>query len=187
MTALSTAAGVLLVLVASRDIFDRILHPAGSGHISGAVMRATFAVLRRVSTRRPGAIDVAGPLGILFSIFTWAVMVAVGWALIYLPHIPAGLVRIRTDYLHFAGARFFHMSDPRSSLSTALLKLWRMAAAAEGGEDAKGEAGALLRKAVEELVEVMRRQPEIEAGPDTGPEEVLRRYARVHRREPLDV
>lgn len=77
--------GGLVVLVVLRDIFHTLLHPGGHGQLSRALMRSTWWIARR--TGRTG-MGLSGPLTLLSVIVTWAGLMILGWALIYLPHVP---------------------------------------------------------------------------------------------------
>lgn len=77
--------GGLLVFLVLRDIFHTLLHPGGHGQLSRAVMRGMWRVARR--TGRVG-MGLAGPLTMLAVIGTWLTLMVLGWALVYLPHLP---------------------------------------------------------------------------------------------------
>lgn len=82
---LVSSAGVLLVLVVLRDIFHTLLHPVGNGRLSQVVVRAVWFVARRGGTT---GMRLAGPLSMLAVISTWGSLTILGWALLYLPHLP---------------------------------------------------------------------------------------------------
>lgn len=84
-TFLSTAAGVLLLVVALNDVFHTLLRPASTGRLTTLVFRTVWGMSRG---RRPLA--VSGPLTVLATISVWIVLVTLGWALVYLPHFPDG-------------------------------------------------------------------------------------------------
>ena len=88
-TSLATAAGVLLIGIAGRDIFDVLFHPEGRGALARMLARGVWAGFRRVGAGRR-ALALAGPVALLVVIGSWAALLTVGWALVYLPHIPAG-------------------------------------------------------------------------------------------------
>lgn len=77
--------GALVVLAVLRDIFHTLLHPQGRGPMSRAVMRTTWWASRRAGRV---AMGLAGPLTMLAVIATWTALMVVGWALVYLPHLP---------------------------------------------------------------------------------------------------
>lgn len=89
MTWASTAVGVLLILAALRDIFHTLWHPAGFGTLSRRVFRLVWR-LGRLRSGRSRSTDLAGPLGLLATLGTWALLLIIGFALVYLPRMPDG-------------------------------------------------------------------------------------------------
>lgn len=86
-----TALGVLVVLVALRDIFHTLWHPSGRGAISSWVMATVWRLGRR--RRERGAKGVlTGPTALLLVIVVWIALLVAGGALVYAPHIPEGVV-----------------------------------------------------------------------------------------------
>ncbi|ELS58398.1 potassium channel family protein [Streptomyces viridochromogenes] len=84
---LVTLIGAALVLIILRDLFHTLWHPTRHGGLSRFVM----TLLWRLSTRgrRPQrAVGLTGPVGMVIVVSTWACAVAVGWALVYWPHMP---------------------------------------------------------------------------------------------------
>jgi hypothetical protein len=84
-----TLLGIALILVALRDIFDVLFHPLGRGIIARRVVRGVTGIARRM----PGGGSVgllAGPLSYVAVVGTWALLLAVGWALVFLPQLPGG-------------------------------------------------------------------------------------------------
>lgn len=97
----STIAGVALVAVALNDVFQTLLRPTGTGRLTHLVFRMSWAIRR---SRRYSA---SGPLTILLVVGLWVGLVAVGWALVYLPHVPDGFAYsgvVPSDYHPFAEA-----------------------------------------------------------------------------------
>ncbi|MET9379457.1 potassium channel family protein [Streptomyces sp. NPDC002992] len=87
MTWLPTLAGAALVLYILRDVFHTLWHPTRHGGLSRLVMTSMWRLSARFGGRwRPAGI--AGPLGMALVVAAWAVTVAVGWALVYWPHMP---------------------------------------------------------------------------------------------------
>ena len=72
--------GACLVAFAFWEIFQDLFHPALSGSFSGWVGRSTFRLFRRY---RPSLLSMAGPLTFVIVIFSWALLQALGFALIY--------------------------------------------------------------------------------------------------------
>ncbi|MFF8606607.1 potassium channel family protein [Streptomyces sp. NPDC015346] len=80
--------GAALVLFVLRDVFHTLWHPTRHGGLSRLVMTALWRLSRRLNGRRRGAAGLAGPLGMVTVFSLWALGVAVGWALVYWPHMP---------------------------------------------------------------------------------------------------
>ncbi|WP_433917011.1 potassium channel family protein [Streptomyces sp. NBC_01744] len=87
MTWLPTLLGTLLVLAILRDVFHTLWHPTRHGGLSRLVMTAVWRLSAHLGPRRRPA-GLAGPLGMVSVVVIWALVVAVGWALIYWPHMP---------------------------------------------------------------------------------------------------
>lgn len=88
MTVLATIAGVALVAVAIRDVFDTLFHPHGRGVVSEALIRGVWRALHGVARTRSGILSYAGPSAFVLVVLTWVTLVVVGFALIALPHFP---------------------------------------------------------------------------------------------------
>jgi Ion channel len=85
-----TVLGVGLIALALRDIFDVLFHPLGRGMIARTIVRTLAAAARR-APRRTGSLGLlAGPIGYIAVVATWAALLAVGWALIFWPQLPQG-------------------------------------------------------------------------------------------------
>ncbi|MDK1474091.1 potassium channel family protein [Streptomyces sp. 549] len=84
---LITAAGGVLVLLALRDVFHTLWHPVGRGALSNLVVSTLWRLSRLLRLRRRFALAV-GPLAMLVVVLLWTALVAFGWALVYLPHMP---------------------------------------------------------------------------------------------------
>ncbi|MFE9882883.1 potassium channel family protein [Streptomyces sp. NPDC005784] len=84
---LVTLVGAAVVLIILRDVFHTLWHPTRHGGLSRVVM----SLLWRLSTRgrrSSRTAGLAGPVGMVTVLATWAGAVAVGWALVYWPHMP---------------------------------------------------------------------------------------------------
>jgi hypothetical protein len=88
VTTLSTIAGALLVATALRDIFDSLFHPEGKGALSRVLIRASWRVMRGLGRRSPRLFELAGPIALITVIGTWALLLLLGWTLVFLPHMP---------------------------------------------------------------------------------------------------
>jgi hypothetical protein len=87
-TVLCTIGGAVLVALALRDVFDVLFHESGRGVLAHVLMRGVWRAVRAVAKRQPNALSLAGPLALLAVVATWAVLLVVGWALIYWPRMP---------------------------------------------------------------------------------------------------
>jgi hypothetical protein len=86
-----TAVGAAVVLIGLRDIFHTLWHPSGRGGLSRWVMATVWRAGR--AARRRGRTDLlAGPLGMVAVVLGWVVLMVLGWALVYWPHLPGGFI-----------------------------------------------------------------------------------------------
>jgi hypothetical protein len=85
-----TLLGIALILIALRDIFDVLFHPLGRGIIARRVVRTVTSVARRLPGENGTFSLLAGPLAYVAVIATWAALLAVGWALVFMPQLPEG-------------------------------------------------------------------------------------------------
>lgn len=79
----------MLIAVALRDIFATLWHPRGLGTLCRALFRGLWHAAHRLD-RRGRFLDRVGPVGLAVTALTWATMIVLGWALIYLLHMPDG-------------------------------------------------------------------------------------------------
>jgi Ion channel len=85
-----TAIGAVVVLAGLRDIFHTLWHPGGRGGFSERVMSAIW---HAGSRRRHGRLGgLSGPLSMGLVVVAWVVVIVLGWALVYWPHLPDGFV-----------------------------------------------------------------------------------------------
>ncbi|MFE6691027.1 potassium channel family protein [Streptomyces sp. NPDC057743] len=89
MTWLVTLLGAALVMAILRDMFHTIWHPTRHGGLSRLVMTGMWRLSSRLSARWRAA-GLAGPLGMVCVVAVWALTVALGWAVVYWPHMPEG-------------------------------------------------------------------------------------------------
>jgi Ion channel len=85
-----TLLGVALIALALRDIFDVLFHPLGRGLIARRIIRSVSAVARRAAGSAPTLDLLAGPLSYVAVVATWTALLAIGWALVFLPQLPHG-------------------------------------------------------------------------------------------------
>lgn len=86
-----TALGVLVVLLALRDIFHTLWRPSGRGTLSTATMRAVWTLGRRRRERGHTGV-LTGPVALLAVIVLWITLLVAGGALVYAPHVPGSFV-----------------------------------------------------------------------------------------------
>ncbi|MFI2432871.1 potassium channel family protein [Streptomyces sp. NPDC018693] len=86
-----SVVGAVIVMVILRDVFHTLWHPTRHGGLSRAVMMTLWRLSSRGRRSRRSA-GVAGPLGMACVVAMWACGVAVGWAMVYWPHMPEGFV-----------------------------------------------------------------------------------------------
>ncbi|MFW6187255.1 MAG: potassium channel family protein [Actinomycetota bacterium] len=85
MDVLYTVLGAVLVLFGLNDVFHNLLYPSGHGTLSHWVLQLVWK-LSRATGHRFGSL--AGPLGVVLVIVLWALVQALGWALVFYPHVP---------------------------------------------------------------------------------------------------
>lgn len=88
----ASAAGIALIGLAVRDIWHTLFHPAARGTLNRGVARAVWSLWRRLTRDRPTALTLAGPAALTSVIAVWGLLLVVGWALIYWPHLPEGFL-----------------------------------------------------------------------------------------------
>lgn len=79
--------GVSVIAVGLVDMFRTLLHPRGEWDVSNTVISALWSVSRRLGHRFGSAV---GPAGMVAAVLVWVLLQGLGWALIYLPHVPGG-------------------------------------------------------------------------------------------------
>jgi len=86
-TLLLSLAGLVMIGMALRDIFDVLFHLEGHAKLSRAITRTVWRILRRTADARPRVWPLAGPIGLVATIAAWALLLWVGWALLLWPHL----------------------------------------------------------------------------------------------------
>lgn len=81
----TVAPGVLIIAFAFTEIFQDLFHPTHTGSLSDWIGRSLFRLFRRW----PSALSTSGPLTVVLVILSWALLQAVGFALIYWAGFPA--------------------------------------------------------------------------------------------------
>ncbi len=91
LAGLSTVAGAVMALVALRDIFHTIWHPSGRSGLSRVLMQGVWRMGRR-GRRERWLGSFTGPLAMGLVALSWLLLLQVGFALVYLPHLPEAFV-----------------------------------------------------------------------------------------------
>lgn len=84
---LLTILGLAIVAGTLIDIFHRLFHPSGRGQLSHLIAAGVWRFSKLFGDRFGHS---AGPLAVVTVIIAWALLQALGWALIYYPHVPEG-------------------------------------------------------------------------------------------------
>lgn len=92
MMLLGSMLGIVAIAIAIRDVFQTLFQPSSNSSLSWLIARLTWHSFRVAARRRRAVMALAGPMGIVFTVAVWGVLIAVGWALLYWPHLPDGFV-----------------------------------------------------------------------------------------------
>jgi hypothetical protein len=84
-----TVAGTVVIIVGLHDMFHTLLHPTGQGRLSRLVLAGMWRMSRATGHRLGSTV---GPLAMVAVILLWVLLQLLGWALIYLPHVPGGFM-----------------------------------------------------------------------------------------------
>ena len=82
-------AALAVVLLGLFDMYHSLMHPSGKGPLSARVLAAVWRLSRATGHRLGSAV---GPAGMIAVVVLWVLLQGVGWALVYLPHVPGGFV-----------------------------------------------------------------------------------------------
>jgi hypothetical protein len=96
--------GVLIIAFAFTEIFQDLFHPTHTGSLSDWIGRTLFRLFRRW----PRALSSAGPLTVVLVILCWALLQALGFALIYAAGYP-GSFRLMNRENASGGGGFWTM------------------------------------------------------------------------------
>ena len=78
-----------MIGVGLHDMFHTLLHPTGQGRLSRMVLTGMWKVSKATGHRLGSTV---GPLAMVAVILVWVLLQLLGWALIYLPHVPEGFM-----------------------------------------------------------------------------------------------
>ncbi|MBO0596620.1 two pore domain potassium channel family protein [Nesterenkonia sp. E16_7] len=105
-----TIAGISIILVGLWDMFHQLMHPRGSGRLSGLVFSAVWGLSRATGHRLGFAL---GPGTMVAIVLLWVLIQGIGWALIYQPHVSEGFLYSDGvnpgDYASFAEALYISL------------------------------------------------------------------------------
>lgn len=87
MNIVLTIAGIVVIVIGLRDMFHMLLHPRGKGALSQLVFSGVWKTSKTLGHRFGSGV---GPAAMVAVIVMWVMLQAVGWTLIYYPHIPGG-------------------------------------------------------------------------------------------------
>jgi hypothetical protein len=85
----STVVGGAIVVYGLSDIFLTLVHPHARGRLTRVIVAGIWHLTSRFGRRARAA---SGPLAAISVVLSWAAIQAIGWALIYLPHVPDGFL-----------------------------------------------------------------------------------------------
>ncbi|HAQ60086.1 MAG TPA: transporter [Microbacterium sp.] len=83
----STLLGAAIIVYGLSDVFLTLVHPHARGRMTRGIVAGVWRLTSRLGGRARAA---AGPLATLGVVLSWTAAQAVGWALVYLPHVPEG-------------------------------------------------------------------------------------------------
>ncbi len=100
---LSTAAGVVLILLGLADVFFTVLHYDGFGFLSSRLYNRLFGAVRSFTRPLPRrwrafGLSLAAPLMVPVTIAVWILLISFGYALVYF-----GSISVKTFYFSSPG------------------------------------------------------------------------------------
>lgn len=106
----STVLGAAIIVYGLTDVFLTLVHPHARGRLTRGIFAGIWRLTDRLGRRARAA---AGPIAAITVVVTWAATQAVGWAFVYLPHIPEGFLYTEgidpAEYLNFFEALYFSL------------------------------------------------------------------------------
>ncbi|QFG21262.1 potassium channel family protein [Actinomadura sp. WMMB 499] len=79
--------GVALIMATLRDLFHTLWHPTRHGGLSRLVMAALWKLAKHLRARKR-VVGLVGPLAMVAVVAMWALIIVLGWAVVYWPHMP---------------------------------------------------------------------------------------------------
>jgi hypothetical protein len=87
VTAGEMVIGLALIGAALHDMFHTLFHPSGRGAMAEFISFRLWRVWRQLFTAQHSRLSLAGPVAFLATVFVWALMIVLGFALIYHPFL----------------------------------------------------------------------------------------------------
>jgi hypothetical protein len=85
----STVLGAAIVVYGLSEIFLTLVHPHARGRLTRGIVAGIWHLTSRFGRRARAA---SGPVAAISVVLTWTAIQAIGWALVYLPHVPDGFL-----------------------------------------------------------------------------------------------
>ena len=108
-----TVLGAAIVVYGLADIFLTLVHPHARGRLTRGIVAGVW---RLTSHGGPRARAASGPVAAISVVLAWAAIQGVGWAFIYLPHVPDG-------FAYSEGIDPDRYADPLEALYFSLVSL----------------------------------------------------------------
>lgn len=107
---LYTVTGIVLIFAVLADVFRTLFASNGGLTVGQLLARIFWRLLRPITAYRPALLNLAGPIAFVGTVVGWFALSALGWALVYLPHMPAGFsfdTELSTQHGGFLPALYF--------------------------------------------------------------------------------
>lgn len=119
MKPLAIVGGSLIVLFTLRDIFHTVFHPIGTGAIGEKLSTVIWKAFRAASHLHHSLLSIAGPLSMVANIAAWALLLFIGWTLIFWTFLP----RLFVYTNEIAGGTHYNFLDAMVLSSSLLVTL----------------------------------------------------------------
>jgi hypothetical protein len=106
----SSLLGAAIIVYGLTDVFLTLVHPHARGRLTRAIFAGVWRLTARLGSRARAA---AGPIAAITVVLAWSATQAVGWAFVYLPHVPDGFLYSEgidpANYVDFFEALYFSL------------------------------------------------------------------------------
>jgi len=89
---LQVVAGLLMLAAALYDMFHTLFHPSARGALSEWISLRMWRFWRRIYAGNHSRLSLSGPLSFVLIVFSWGLLLVLGFALIYHPFLPTQFV-----------------------------------------------------------------------------------------------